>query len=389
MRIYIDVSVLTLATFVTGIQRVTMEVAARLIETKGEDIVLLHYNAKENVYYRIDNNLFCAYYRQGKGKKNKMITKQRVDFSEIGMGCTFFDLDAAWMCRVKRSWLLPILKKQGARIVAHVYDIISITHPQYCLQRGVYNFMDFIGAHLQYADDIIVNAQATVDELKKLADRVNVSLPSCYVVPLGANFGKKEAIEDGQVSGDLVRITKSAPYILMVGTVEPRKNHKLLLEAYDKKLKAMGYHVIFAGYMGWNMECFEEKLLHHPDYNTGIFHLEGLDDTAISYLYQNADFLVFCSYTEGFGLPVIEAIMRGVPVLAADVPVLREVGRDYCVWFEQDNVDDLCEKLTYMHDNTDEYEAQKRKLLEYEPPGWEECAVRIEAILMNEYGKTE
>lgn len=61
MKIYIDVTVLTLATFVTGIQRVTREIAVRLIQDRGENIVLLHYNARENIYHRIDNKKFCDF----------------------------------------------------------------------------------------------------------------------------------------------------------------------------------------------------------------------------------------------------------------------------------------------------------------------------------------
>ena len=61
--IYIDVSVLTLATFVTGIQRVTREIAVRLIEAEADQIILLHYNAKENQYHQINNGKFCRYSR--------------------------------------------------------------------------------------------------------------------------------------------------------------------------------------------------------------------------------------------------------------------------------------------------------------------------------------
>lgn len=381
MKIYMDVSVLTLATFVTGIQRVTREIAVRLIEAERDNVVLLHYNAKENVYHRIDNKKFCEYYVHGNGVKNRMITGRKVAFEEMDANSVFFDLDAAWMCRVKRSWLLPILKKQGVRIIAHVYDIISITHPQYCLQRGVYNFMDFIGAHLQYADEIIVNAKATVEELQKLADRVKIELPPCHVVPLAADFGKKEAVADSQVKDELVTIVKERPYILMVGTIEPRKNHKLLLEAYDKGLKDKGYNIIMAGYMGWDMEEFDHRLKAHPDFGKRVFHLEGLDDTAISYLYQNAFMLAFCSYTEGFGLPIIEAIQRGVPVLAADVPVLREVGGEDCLWFEQDNAEDFCEKV-YEYARTGKKEALalgEKKALPVIT--WTECGDRILALL--------
>ena len=381
MKIYIDVSVLTLATFVTGIQRVTREITIRLIEKEQENVVLLHYNARDNVYHRIDNAAFCQYYRHGTGVKNKMITRERRELSDMTEGDVFFDLDAAWMCRVKRSWLLPLLKKQGVRIVAHIYDIISITHPQYCLERGVYNFMDFIGAHLQYADDIIVNAQATVDELQKLTQRLGISLPPCHVIPLGADFAKQEIITEDQVPKNVVEAVQDRPYILMVGTIEPRKNHKLLLEAYDKGLKEMGYNIIMAGYMGWNMEEFEQKLESHPDYGKRIFHFTGLDDKAIAFLYQHAKFLAFCSYTEGFGLPIIEAIQRGTPVLAADVPVLREVGGDYCVWFEQDDAGELCEAVCALANSSGWYEKLKNNNKCFHAVTWEKCHSMMDKVL--------
>lgn len=381
MKIYIDVSVLTLATFVTGIQRVTREITIRLIEKEQENVVLLHYNARDNVYHRIDNAAFCQYYRHGTGVKNKMITRERIELSDMTEGDAFFDLDAAWMCRVKRSWLLPLLKKQGVRIVAHIYDIISITHPQYCLERGVYNFMDFIGAHLQYADDIIVNAQATVDELQKLTQRLGISLPPCHVIPLGADFAKQEIITEDQVPKNVVEAVQDRPYILMVGTIEPRKNHKLLLEAYDKGLKEMGYNIIMAGYMGWNMEEFEQKLESHPDYGKRIFHFTGLDDKAIAFLYQHAKFLAFCSYTEGFGLPIIEAIQRGTPVLAADVPVLREVGGDYCVWFEQDDAGELCEAVCALANSSGWYEKLKNNNKCFHAVTWEKCHSMMDKVL--------
>lgn len=381
MKIYIDVSVLTLATFVTGIQRVTREISTRLIGEGEAEVVLLYYNGAEDSYYRIDNEAFVRYYVAHKGVKEKMITKQKVKLEEIGPGTVFFDLDAAWMCRMKRSYLLPILKEQGARIVAHIYDIISITHPQYCLERGVYNFMDFIGAHLQYADTFIVNARATVDELEKLAARVGVELPTCHVVPLGADFHAPKEVSDREVDRDLVQAAADKPYILMVGTIEPRKNHKLLLEAYDKGLKEMGYNIILAGYMGWNMEAFAEQLINHPDYGTGIYHFQGLNDDGITYLYQHAKFLAFCSYTEGFGLPIIEAIQRGTPVLAADVPVLREVGGECCVWFEQDNAEELCERVSlYLH-SREKYEGLKEGLKKFAVADWKKSFDEIAGII--------
>ena len=147
------------------------------------------------------------------------------------------------------------------------------------------------------------------------------------------------------MSKQVVTIANEKKFILMVGTIEPRKNHKFLLDAYDQGLKRLGYNIIMAGYMGWNMDAFEKRLKEHPDYNRGIYHFERLGDDEIAYLYKRAECLAFFSYTEGFGLPIIEALQRGTPVIAAGIPVLREVGGENCVWVEQDNVKELCEKI--------------------------------------------
>jgi len=396
MKIYIDISVLTLATFITGIQRVTREIVIRLMDSKELHVILLHYNAKENKFHKIDSRLFRNYYLNHRGKKEKMVTGQVVELTEIGLGSVFFDLDAAWMCRVKRSYLLPLLKKQGAGIVAHIYDIISITHPQYCLQRGVYNFMDYIGAHLLYADTMIVNARATAEELKVLAGQIGVVPPACHAVPLGADYGgDAEASEEsggrGGISGkDFserpiskgLEVMKDKPYLLMVGTIEPRKNHKLLLKAYDAGLKALGYNIVFAGYMGWDMEEFEEKLKSHPDYGKRIFHFDNLDDTGITYLYQHARFLVFCSYTEGFGLPLIESILRKTPVLAADVSVYREVAGDYCVYFKQDDADGLCALVRHYEEKEAAYEGLVAYLDSYQAVSWDVSGDKMKDILL-------
>lgn len=386
MKICIDVSVLIMAAFVTGIQRVTREIACRLAADTSVDVVLLFYHARKNVFYQIDRRSFLRYYTGRGGIKEGMMTRRKVALSEIGKGVLFFDLDAAWMCRVRRSYLLPILKKQGAVIVAHIYDAISVTHPQYCMAEGVYHFMDYIGAHLTYADAFLVNAKATADELKNLADRAGCKLPPCTVVPLGADFYEKK--RTGKRTGGcrirkgLAAVAKdNRPYLLMVGTIEPRKNHKLLLQAYDRGLRELGYSIVYAGYLGWNMEVFAQDMKSHPDYGKRIFHFSGLNDQEISFLYAHARFLVFCSYVEGFGLPVAEALLRGTPVLAADIPVTREAAGDYCVYFSQDDVCQICEKVAYFENHKKAYQALRQRVQSYRPVRWQTCYRRMKRAL--------
>lgn len=374
MSLYMDISVLTLATFITGIQRVTREYTTRMVRN-AEDVKLLHYNAAEDCYHLIDNDRFIDYYVNHKGKKEKMITKETVSLEKIGTDDIFFDIDAAWMSKNKRSYILPILKKQGVTIISHIYDIISITHPQYCLERGVYNFADYITAHLLYDDKILVNAQATKSSIEKLCECISVKCPPIEVIPLGADFtGIKKA--DEEKIPEKVRNAASKPFVLMVGTVEPRKNHKMLLDAYDIGLKNKGFSIVFAGYMGWNMEAFSERLQNHPDYQNGVYHFEGLDDNAISYLYEKAECLAFLSYTEGYGLPIVEALARNVKVVAADVDVYKEVGKDKCIWVEQDNCEALTEAVT-----SGEISNQSEGIVVH---SWDECFERVRKSVLNE-----
>lgn len=378
MKIYVDVSVLVMAPFLTGIQRVTREITLRLIRDPMVEAVLVQYHQAQDSYYRIDNQMFFRYYARHKGIREQMATRQKVPLSEIGHGTVFFDLDAAWMSRVRRSYLLPVLKKQGAVIVAHIYDIISVTHPQYCLQRGVCLFMDFLGAHLQYADACVVNAQATVTELKRLTDQIGCALPTCVVIPLGADFCEKKTMRIKRVQKSLVQtVNKSRPYLLMTGTIEPRKNHKLLLQAYDQGLHDIGYRIIFAGSLGWDMDAFVQDMKRHPDYGTRIFWFCGLNDEELSYLYRHARFLFFGSYTEGYGLPVLEALQRGTPVLASDIPVTREVAGDYCVYFAQDQAQQICDRVAYYHSHRAEYEALRERIRNYRPFDWNSCYLRM------------
>ncbi|MBR6381148.1 MAG: glycosyltransferase family 4 protein [Lachnospiraceae bacterium] len=377
-RLYIDVSVLTLATFITGIQRVTREVCLRIADDPEICEVFLQYNALKDCYHEIDSALFVRYYREGSGVKEKMVTKRRVDISEIGPEAVFFDIDAVWLDRMKRSFLLPQLKAGGAKICCFLYDLIPIYYPQTCIERTVYNFLDYLGAHMQFADLFLTTAQETKRELSELSERVGARQIPCEVVPLGSDIRPAGASSgDGGASFSEREGLTDRPFLLMVGTVEPRKNHKLLLDAYDLALRERGYRIVFAGYMGWNMEEFEARLHAHPDFGTGIRHYEGLGDADIRDLYEHARFLIFSSYSEGYGLPVVEAIQKGLPVMAADIPVIREVGGDACEYFPQDDPGALCEALARYEGEEDAYRARRDSLKGLHFPSWDEAYGQI------------
>jgi len=112
----------------------------------------------------------------------------------------------------------------------------------------------------------------------------------------------------------------------MVGTVEPRKGVATVVEAMQRWWQAGGGHpLVIAGRAGWMIHELEGRLRSHPELGRRLFWLEHVRDAQLSALYAHAEVLVMASHGEGYGLPVVEALSRGLPVLARDLPVFREI----------------------------------------------------------------
>jgi glycosyltransferase involved in cell wall biosynthesis len=116
------------------------------------------------------------------------------------------------------------------------------------------------------------------------------------------------------------------PSILLVGTVEPRKGHAQSLRAVEL-LWAAGHDVnlVIVGKEGWRVEALVERLRSHPERGKRLYWLEGISDEYLEQVYQACDVLLAASEGEGFGLPLIEAAQKRIPLLVRDIPVFREV----------------------------------------------------------------
>jgi len=89
----------------------------------------------------------------------------------------------------------------------------------------------------------------------------------------------------------------------------------------------------FAGKKGWKIETFIKEMLSHAEYGKRLFWHSDVDDVQLLKLYNSADCLIFASHNEGFGLPLVEAAQLGLPIIARDVPVYREICGDNVLYF--------------------------------------------------------
>lgn len=122
---------------------------------------------------------------------------------------------------------------------------------------------------------------------------------------------------------------------LMVGTIEPRKGHKQILRVFDKIWSdGIDCNLIIVGKLGWQMDDFKEIISSSKYNNIKLFWLEGISDEYLEKIYKISTVLIAASECEGFGLPLIEAAINKVPILARDIKVFREVAGDYATYFE-------------------------------------------------------
>lgn len=365
--------------FISGIQRVVRELISGLSQYDNLELTLLDYRERRGEFEILDLNGFLSSIGvEGKSSYSwpSKPGKRFLRIRDLETDSIFFDIDAVWGGKVKRSYLYPLLKKQGVRIVLNVYDIIPITNPEFCDPKMSFDFMDYIGAAIQYADDIIVNAVETKDDLLELCGRAGIAAPEISVTHLGADFYKgKQSDRISEDVPDSIRTELSDKrYILMVGSVDPRKNHQLLLNAYEENLKDAGYSIVIAGSIApQGMEIAErvEKLKGQSEKT--LFFYKGMPDAVINYLYEHARYVAFLSHKEGFGLPIIEALSHGTPVIASNTKVNRETGGEFCRYVDQNDPGALCDLIRLIDSDPCEYNDWKKQLEGYQFPRWKDA----------------
>ncbi|MGL5434323.1 MAG: glycosyltransferase family 4 protein [Lachnospiraceae bacterium] len=380
MKIYIDITNLMMVSFLTGIQRVVREVVMRILNHSEFEIVLLEYKSNVQKFNILSNDEFYAYYQGKTSLKRTIRTDRWISINELEGGSVFFDIDSVWNSSCPRSALFPQLKNQGLKIASYIYDTIPINNPQYCHTRTILKFMDYFGANLRYADAVVVSTQSVLDSIYEIADRLRVERVPGYVSWLGADFTSENKTSD--IRDDVEELVCSGKkYILTVGTIEPRKNHKILLDAFDQKLFDEELNLVFVGRIGWNVDELRKRIASHEYGNQKFFHFVGLDDNNVDYLYRNSYLVAFPTFDEGFGLPMIEAFQRGTPVIASDCKVLQEVGGNNAIYFSPDSVDDFVGKITELLEQPDKYDQLKSRVKGFVPFTWDQTTENIIAAL--------
>ena len=198
--------------------------------------------------------------------------------------------------------------------VMTIHDLTFIKYPEY-VPLIVKTYTERIKRCLKWTDLIITMAETTKEDI---VHYLQVNPHKIWVIPLASRYSVQENLK--------IPNTDEQPYILFVGTFEPRKNIKTLVLAFDylKKKFDLPHRLVLIGKKGWGYESIL-KCIENSAYKKDIYHLNYLADELVAQFYQQAEVFVYPSFYEGFGLPVLEAMNLGTPVITSNVSSLPEV----------------------------------------------------------------
>jgi glycosyltransferase involved in cell wall biosynthesis len=269
---------------------------------------------------------------------------------------------------------LLFFRSKKTKTVVTIHDLAFKFFPDHFPKKDLRRLNFFTDYAVKNADKIIAISNSTKNDLLKIYPKINAD--SIRVIYHGYN--KKLFREN--ISPNEIEKTKNryglhaSRYMIFVGTIQPRKNIEILLEAFailkrEEKYKPL--KLVIAGSSGWLSDNIIEKIKKTADViMTGKFETEDLPA-----LLAGAEVFVLPSFYEGFGLPIIEAMACGTPVVAADNSSISEIAGDSALLFNPKSADNLAKILRDILENENLRNNLRKKGLErVKDFNWEKCA---------------
>lgn len=374
-KIIIDVTVLNDCQ-ITGVPRVMAELSKRLAQDYNNIIfVSFDYSIKQ---MKVVNKIkFIKYISTFKRKYTNFVTKKIFKFIEVDNNTIFFDIGPIEVA-YKRSILYNKLKNKGAKIITLIHDVIPLTLTTIeQKENNIFHFINMFTAIFRYADLIIATTHSEAANIKYYLDLCKCTIP-IEIMSLGCNF--KDTYCKNKVSQKIINIT-SKPYLLMVGTICPRKNHKLVLDSFINELNKYEINLIIAGHAGWKCDDTMNQIMSNKYYNKRIYFINTPTNDEIIYLYKHAYASIMPSLAEGYGLPVVESLYYGCPLFCSDIPVFHEISKDKAIFFNNKSTDDLINIITKYLNNKELYNNLKSQISSFKIYSWDESYFRLKEIL--------
>lgn len=341
-QLLVDISQLVMLDAKTGIQRVVRSVLGGFMRNPPSSyaVVPIYWDGTQ---YRQARQFISKLLPDFFGSIAGSIIDEIVD---ISCNDIFLGLDLTAHLAPNTRETLERFRSLGIDIYFVVYDILLIHHPEWWPRDSDVTFRRWLEIISELSTGLVCISQATANAIKDWLLYFPPQRADCLKIDyfhLGADID--QSIPSGGLPDNaesVLAALRSAPTVLMVGTVEPRKGHAQALNAFDLLWQnGIAVNLVIVGQHGWDVEVLAKQLDTHPELGQRLFWLKGISDEYLSEVYAISTVLLAASLGEGFGLPLIEAAQRHLPIIARDLPVFREVAGNYAFYFDGEQPEQL------------------------------------------------
>ena len=355
-QLLVDISATVRQDLQTGIQRVVRALVKQLINKPPEGFRV------EPVYLTEQGGAWHyryarAWTARAMGLSPELLPDEPVD-RWAGDMVLVADFTSAYAVKAEQAGVFSALKQDGIGVYFCVYDLLPIQRPEF-FPPDQFGFLDWIKTVARVADGAICISRAVADDLSVWVSSEDLNRARPIRIDwfhLGADIENSVPSKGLPENAESVLAQiKARPSFLMVGTIEPRKGHLQTIEAFTRLWQAgQDVNLVVVGREGWRgvpdnarrsipqtMTCLRS----HAELGKRLLWLEDASDEYLEHAYAASTCLIAASEGEGFGLPLIEAAQRKMPILARDIPIFREVAGGHALFFEGLAPEDLADAV--------------------------------------------
>lgn len=244
--------------------------------------------------------------------------------------------------------LASSFRHAGGRSIQVIHDIIPAKEPAFFPTQASKDFQHYLRRCQKTFDTFIAVSENTCRDLLNHFDgRLRPS--SVHVLRLAHAFSESQRnAECSAPSSEALSALKNKPFVVSVGTIEPRKNHVILIRVWRRLHEQLGEEtptLVIAGKLGWKTEAFMEHMDAARREGVPLMYVSSVSDRDLHFLYSHCRFSVYPSLYEGWGLPVGESLWLGRPCLASNAASIPEISSNGVQYFDPRDDNDLFDQV--------------------------------------------
>lgn len=301
-------------------------------------------------------------------------------------GDILLSLGASWSHAMYQKLLRQCRQQYGMRIGVLVHDLVPLLWPEWCQPGLPAVFRRWYEHVVPECDVIFANSESTQKDVLAYAQQSGkpLSVP-VIVVPMGCGFSKADSANASTSVQE--QIKQLGPYVLCAGTLEVRKNHALLIRVWRRLLLERPANtvpkLVIAGGQGWLVDDLLQQLENSAWLNGHVMWIDRPSDSCMTQLYKQAQFTIFPSFYEGWGLPVTESLYWGKPSLTSSASSLPEAGMGLTEMFDPDNASQALELVRNVLDQPQHLAAMEQQIkAHFQPISWSRAAETLWQAVM-------